>query len=158
VKRSVQATYNTNVNYMSGEILLIEPSNKNAINPFQFIAQMLASLGGKAEMAGELSAADSMAQLEARAAQMAQEEAALAARKKLPAGGCFLNWNFKWNFTKVFTDGRISFIRGESKTTQETTVENPEEIDIDNIEEENGEGAAEQNGGGEGDLVQMEAT
>lgn len=36
---------------------------------------MLASLGGKAEMAGELSAADSMAQLEARAAQIAQEEA-----------------------------------------------------------------------------------
>lgn len=95
LKRSVQATYNTNVNYMS--------------------AQMLASLGGKAEMAGELSAADSMAQLEARAHQLAQEEA--MAKKK-------------------GTNNRISFVRGESKTVQESRTENVDEIDIDEIEEE----------------------
>lgn len=95
LKRSVQATYNTNVNYMS--------------------AQMLASLGGKAEMAGELSAADSMAQLEARAHQLAQEEAMVK---------------------KKSNDNRISFVRGESKTVQESRTENLDEIDIDEIEEE----------------------
>ncbi|KAI1715467.1 pre-mRNA-splicing factor syf1 [Ditylenchus destructor] len=78
VKRSVQATYNTNVNYMS--------------------AQMLATLGGKAEMAGELSAADSMAQLEARAQQIAQDEAMAAKKLALGAGG----------------DTRISFVRAPS--------------------------------------------
>uniref|UniRef100_A0A914L0N6 Pre-mRNA-splicing factor SYF1 n=1 Tax=Meloidogyne incognita TaxID=6306 RepID=A0A914L0N6_MELIC len=98
MKRSVQATFNTSVNYMS--------------------AQMLASLGGKAEMAGELSAADSMAQLEARASQIAQEEAAISARKLAPS-----------------EDGRISFVRGEIKTNKEKTAENPEEIDIGDIEE-----------------------
>ncbi|KAI3420993.1 hypothetical protein GPALN_014620 [Globodera pallida] len=110
VKRSVQATYNTSVNYMS--------------------AQMLASLGGQTEMAGELSAADSMAQLEARATQIALEEAAIAAKKVLPA-----------------TDGRISFVRGESRTTTEARAENPEEIDIDNIEEEEAEGMGQDDDG-----------
>src|SRR5262245_22166845 len=93
IRRSVQATYNTNVNYMS--------------------AQMLATLGGRAEMAGELSAADSMAQLEARAHQMAQEEASAAKKLAVPA------------------DSRISFVRGESKTVSANVTENPEEIDID---------------------------
>uniref|UniRef100_A0A1I8B0A9 Pre-mRNA-splicing factor SYF1 n=1 Tax=Meloidogyne hapla TaxID=6305 RepID=A0A1I8B0A9_MELHA len=109
MKRSVQATFNTSVNYMS--------------------AQMLASLGGKAEMAGELSAADSMAQLEARAAQIAQEEATISARKLAPS-----------------EDGRISFVRGEIKTNKEKTAENPEEIDIGDIEEEEDKMETETNG------------
>ena len=79
MKRSVQATYNTNVNYMSGNSYL-------ELTIFLILAQMLASLGAKTEMAGELSAADSMAQLEARAAQIAHEEAAIAAKKVVPAG------------------------------------------------------------------------
>ena len=84
VKRSVSATYNTNVNYMS--------------------AQMLATIGGQAEVVGELSAADSMAQLEARA----REEEKQAKERARP----------------------ISFVRGESKTTQENTTDNPEEISV----------------------------
>uniref|UniRef100_A0A915EKA3 Pre-mRNA-splicing factor SYF1 n=1 Tax=Ditylenchus dipsaci TaxID=166011 RepID=A0A915EKA3_9BILA len=115
VKRSVQATYNINVNYMS--------------------AQMLATMGGKAEMAGELSAADSMAQLEARAHQMAQDEA--MASKKLSLG--------------VGSDSRISFVRGESRTTRKAVTENPEEIDIDDVqadeEESDEEEEAKQEGG-----------
>lgn len=108
VKRSVQATYNTNVNYMS--------------------AQMLATIGGKAEMAGELSAADSMAQLEAKAQRIAQEEAMASKKLAVPAGG----------------DGRISFVRGESKTTKESVTENPEEIAVDDDDEdENEEGGDE---------------
>uniref|UniRef100_A0AC35G3K7 Pre-mRNA-splicing factor SYF1 n=1 Tax=Panagrolaimus sp. PS1159 TaxID=55785 RepID=A0AC35G3K7_9BILA len=109
VKRSVQATYNTNVNYMS--------------------AQMLASIGGKAEMAGELSAADSMAQLEARAQQLAAEEA--AAKKGFGSSG----------------DGRIAFVRGESKTTQQNAVENPDEIAIDDIDDDD-----EEEGSGDEDM------
>jgi len=93
---------------------------------------MLASLGGKAEMAGELSAADSMAQLEARASQIAQEEAAISARKLAPSEGFFQNFIFLFN---SFQDGRISFVRGEIKTNKEKTAENPEEIDIGDIEE-----------------------
>jgi pre-mRNA-splicing factor SYF1 len=100
VKRSVQATYNTNVNYMS--------------------AQMLASIGGQAEVAGELSAADSMALLEARAQKIAQAEAAAGKPPRLAQ-----------------TEGRaITFVRGESKTTQEAVTENPEEIDIGEDEDE----------------------
>ncbi|KAI6227241.1 hypothetical protein M3Y95_00705900 [Aphelenchoides besseyi] len=101
VKRSVQASYNTNVNYMS--------------------AQMLATIGGKAEVAGELSAADSMAVLEAKA----REEA--AATKRGNAAG----------------DGArpISFVRGESKTTTEQTTENPDEINVDMDEDEEEDGA-----------------
>lgn len=82
-------------------------------------AQMLATLGGVAEMAGELSAADSMAQLEAKAHRIAQEEA--TASKKLAA---------------VPADGRISFVRGESKTVNANVTENPEEIDIGEMDEE----------------------
>ncbi|CAD5235659.1 unnamed protein product [Bursaphelenchus xylophilus] len=99
VKRSVQASYNINVNYMS--------------------AQMLATIGGKAEKAGELSAADSMAVLEARAQQIAAEENT----KRRPA------------------DVRpISFVRGDIKTVTENVTENPDEIDI-NIEEDDEEEA-----------------
>ncbi|CAD5228216.1 unnamed protein product [Bursaphelenchus okinawaensis] len=95
VKRSVQASYNINVNYMS--------------------AQMLATIGGKAEKAGELSAADSMAVLEARAQQIAAEEGS----KRRP------------------TDVKpISFVRGESKTVTENVTENPDEINIDMDDDE----------------------
>lgn len=38
------------------------------------------------------------------------------------------------SLSNLTIDDRISFIRGESKTTQDKTVENPEEIDIDNVE------------------------
>uniref|UniRef100_A0A914D5Y1 BUB1 N-terminal domain-containing protein n=1 Tax=Acrobeloides nanus TaxID=290746 RepID=A0A914D5Y1_9BILA len=107
VKRSVQATYNTNVNYMS--------------------AQMLASIGGQAEVAGELSAADSMALLEARAQKIAQAEAAAGKPPRLAQ-----------------TEGRaITFVRGESKTTQEAVTENPEEIDIGEDEDEEMEEAGD---------------
>ena len=115
VKRSVQATYNTNVNYMS--------------------AQMLATLGGRAEMAGELSAADSMAQLEARAHQMAQEEASSAKKIGIPS------------------DNRISFVRGESKTTSTKVTENPEEIDIGDIDEDEEDGASGEDDNGNGKLL-----
>lgn len=98
VKRSVQASYNINVNYMS--------------------AQMLASIGGKAELAGELSAADSMAVLEAKAQQMAAEE-----------------------LSRPRAERPISFVRGESKTVKETVTDNPDEISIDMAEEEEEEGA-----------------
>uniref|UniRef100_A0A183CDC4 Pre-mRNA-splicing factor SYF1 n=1 Tax=Globodera pallida TaxID=36090 RepID=A0A183CDC4_GLOPA len=126
VKRSVQATYNTSF-FLDREWVVVLPG------AFQLVArpaQMLASLGGQTEMAGELSAADSMAQLEARATQIALEEAAIAAKKVLPA-----------------TDGRISFVRGESRTTTEARAENPEEIDIDNIEEEEAEGVGQDDDG-----------
>lgn len=71
-------------------------------------------------MAGELSAADSMALLEARAQQIAQAEAIAG---KLPR--------------LAQTEGRsITFVRGESKTTQDAVTENPEEIDIGEDEDE----------------------
>ena len=100
IKRSVQATYNTNVNFMS--------------------AQMLATIGGKAEMAGELGAADTLAQLEAKAQQMAAEEAA----SKKGFGS---------------SDGQIRFVRGESKTTQDNVAENPDEISIGDDSDEDEE-------------------
>ncbi|KAE9548019.1 hypothetical protein FO519_008768 [Halicephalobus sp. NKZ332] len=100
VKRSVQATYNTNVNFMS--------------------AQMLATIGGKAEMAGELGAADNLAQLEAKAQQIAAEEAA----SKKGFGS---------------SDGQIRFVRGESKTVQHNVAENPDEINIGDDSDEDEE-------------------
>uniref|UniRef100_A0A7E5A1A3 Pre-mRNA-splicing factor SYF1 n=1 Tax=Panagrellus redivivus TaxID=6233 RepID=A0A7E5A1A3_PANRE len=111
VKRSVQATYNTNVNYMS--------------------AQMLATIGGTTQMAGELSAADSMAQLEAKAAAIAAEEA--ASKRGFGTAG----------------DGRIAFVRGDSKATQESTAENPDEIDVgdDDDDDDDEEGGGKENGG-----------
>ncbi|KAI6244079.1 hypothetical protein M3Y99_00078000 [Aphelenchoides fujianensis] len=110
VKRSVQASFNTNVNYMS--------------------AQMLATIGGKAEVAGELSAADSMAILEAKA----REEAAAAAKRGGAAGGG--------------EGGRpISFVRGESKTTTEQTTENPDEISVDMDDDEQDEDDEEETAG-----------
>lgn len=93
VKRSVQATYNTKVNFMS--------------------YQMHASIAGQAKMAGELNAADKMAQLEAQAQQLMAEE---NTQKKLGSG-----------------DGRISFVRGESRTSKIAVTDNPDEINIDDI-------------------------
>lgn len=96
VKRSVQATYNTKVNFMS--------------------YQMHASSTNQSKVAGELNAADKMAQLEAQAHQLIVEE---NAQKKLQSN-----------------DERISFVRGESRTTIASAIDNPDEIDIENINDD----------------------
>lgn len=96
VKRSVQATYNTKVNFMS--------------------YQMHASATDQSKVAGELNAADKMAQLEAQAHQLIIKE---NAQKKLGSG-----------------DGRISFIRGESRTSKASVIDNPDEINIEDIDDD----------------------
>ncbi|KAK0404643.1 hypothetical protein QR680_017553 [Steinernema hermaphroditum] len=97
IRRTVQAMYNTNVNYMSSQMLA-------------------ASIGGNGAIPGESVAADSMAQLEAKAQMIKQQESTITGAPK------------------------ISFVKGETqKKTAEATTENPEEIDIgdeDDDEEE----------------------
>ncbi|CAI4225477.1 unnamed protein product [Auanema sp. JU1783] len=90
IKRSVQATYNTNVNYMS--------------------AQMIAAGGVQVPGDGK-TAGDSMAMLEAQAIQVAEQQ----------------------------KGGNIAFVRGASKTTQQDTTENPDEIDIDDDDDDGDE-------------------
>jgi hypothetical protein len=51
---------------------------------------------------------------------MAQDEAMASKKLALGAGG----------------DNRISFVRGESRTTRQAVTENPEEINIDDVEVE----------------------
>lgn len=102
VKRSVQASYNTRVNYMS----------------YQMHAGAAGS-GANGEgqtLAGELNAADKMAQLEAQAQQMLAMEKGMAAT--------------------TVGSGKISFVRGESRSTKAVATENPAEINIDDIEME----------------------
>lgn len=60
IKRTVQASYNTNVNYMS--------------------AQMMSTIGGESHVVGDLTAADKMALLEAQAQEIAAQDA-LSKRK-----------------------------------------------------------------------------
>lgn len=93
IKRSVQATYNTQVNYMSAQMLAASSTKKDDIPP-------------------DAGAESGMAQLEARARQLAEESLQ----------------------EKAAADKKLLFVR--STTTDEelgemTKTHNPEEIDID---------------------------
>ncbi|TKR81150.1 hypothetical protein L596_015075 [Steinernema carpocapsae] len=106
IRRTVQATYNTNVNYMSAQMLA-------------------ASIGGSGAIPGESVAADSMAQLEAKAKLIRQQES-------------------------TSTGNKIAFVKGnKQKTTAEATTENPEEIDIGDDDEGNEDEDMEKDDGAE---------
>uniref|UniRef100_A0A914VZD4 Pre-mRNA-splicing factor SYF1 n=2 Tax=Plectus sambesii TaxID=2011161 RepID=A0A914VZD4_9BILA len=116
IKRAVQATYNTNVNFMS--------------------AQMLAASSGAIQTPADITAGDSMALLEAKAQRLAAEEE--AQRQLMTAGGA--------SRTVAPKGGNISFVRGETTQTQSATIqaENPDEIDIDDEDEEDDADDAEE--------------
>ncbi|CAG0922078.1 unnamed protein product [Notodromas monacha] len=147
IRRSVQATYNTQVNMMS--------------------AQMLASSGtGDARTVSDLApgaTADGMRLLEARAAEKSSS---------LPPSSSTLQLHAKGGVGQPQTatgESKILFVRGGTDTRDDevakgSRVQNPDEIDIDmdegddDDEEEGGGEGDEDDGGGEGEGDEVEKT
>ncbi|VDO92828.1 unnamed protein product [Soboliphyme baturini] len=118
IKRSVQATYNTQINFMSAQMLAAASGQMKTSMCVTVVCHLLTAMFNLAE---EMTAGDSMALLEAKAQQLAEEASKGGQKSKVSA---------------------ISFISGETMHDQHRgagtrVVEerNPDEIDLDMLNE-----------------------